>query len=35
MFDGPDSPDYRLFADAYGQLRDNPFWTRKPGRKPR
>ena len=35
MFDGPDSPDYRRFVDAYGQLRDNPFWTRKPGRKPR
>lgn len=35
MFDGPDGPQYRLFVDSYGELRDNPHWTRKPGRRPR
>lgn len=34
MFDGPDGPLYQLFVDHYGELRDNPYWTRKPGRRP-
>ena len=35
MFDGPHSPQYQLFVDSYGELRDSPRWTRKPGRGPR
>jgi hypothetical protein len=35
MFNGPDGPDYQHFVDAYGELRDNPYWTRKPGRRTR
>jgi hypothetical protein len=35
MFNGPDGPVYRHFVDAYGELRDNPYWTRRPGRRPR
>ncbi|MHB8188512.1 MAG: hypothetical protein ACYDDU_21065 [Dermatophilaceae bacterium] len=35
MFDGPGGPQYQLFVDSYGELRDNPHWTRKPGRRPR
>jgi hypothetical protein len=33
MFNDPDGPDYQHFVDAYGELRDNPYWTRKPGRR--
>jgi hypothetical protein len=35
IFNDPDDPDYQPFVDAYGELRDNPCWTRKPGRRPR
>jgi hypothetical protein len=35
MFNDPDGPDYQRFVDAYGELRDNPYWTRKSGRRPR
>lgn len=33
MFDGPAGRQYQLFVDSYGELRENPYWTRKPGRK--
>ena len=35
LFDGPDGPAYQAFLDALGQIRDNPFWKRRPGRRPR
>lgn len=35
MFDGPDGPQYQILVDSYGELRDNPHWSRKPGRRPR
>jgi hypothetical protein len=35
MFDAAEGPDYHVFVDAYGELRDNPYWTRKHGRRPR
>jgi hypothetical protein len=34
MFDGPRGAQYQLLVDCYGQLRENPYWTRKPGRRP-
>ena len=35
LFDGPDGPEYQAFLDALGEIRDNPFWKRRPGRRPR
>lgn len=33
LFRGPDGPDYRAFVDALGDLRDNPYWRRRHGRR--
>lgn len=33
MFSGPAGPDYQYFVDALGDLRENPYWSRKPGRR--
>ena len=33
LFPGPDGPEYQFFVDCYGELRDNPYWTRRPGRR--
>lgn len=35
LFSGPDGPDYQAFLDALGELRDNPYWKRRLGRRPR
>lgn len=35
MFGGPDGPDYAYFVDAWGELRDNPYYSRTSGRRPR
>ncbi len=35
LFSGPDGPEYAYFVDALGELRENPYYTRKPGRRPR
>ncbi len=36
MFDGPHSSQYEFFVDCYGELRENPYWSRQPlGRRPR
>ncbi|MGH3497449.1 MAG: hypothetical protein ACRDP1_08295 [Nocardioidaceae bacterium] len=35
LFPGPDGPAYQAFLDALGDLRDNPYWNRKVGRRPR
>lgn len=35
LFDGPDGPEYQAFLDALGEIKDNPFWKRRPGRRPR
>ena len=35
LFSGPDGPDYQAFMDALGEIRDNPYWKRRPGRRPR
>lgn len=35
LFNGPDGPEYQTFIDALGEIRDNPYWKRRPGRRPR
>jgi hypothetical protein len=35
LFSGPDGPEYKAFLDALGDLRDNPYWKRTAGRRPR
>lgn len=35
LFSGPDGPEYAFFVDALGELRENPYYSRKPGRRPR
>lgn len=35
MFSGPDGSDYTCFLDAWGELRENPYYSRTPGRRPR
>lgn len=35
LFSGPDGPEYQAFIDALGEIRDNPYWKRRPGRRPR
>lgn len=35
VFPGPHGPEYQTFLDALGDLRDNPYWRRKFGRRPR
>lgn len=34
-FPSSDGPEYQAFLDAFGELRDNPYWRRKAGRRPR
>jgi len=34
LFDGPDGSDYQMFLDALGELRENPYWKQRPGRRP-
>lgn len=34
MLSGADGPDYAYFVDAWGELRDNPYYSRRPGRGP-
>jgi hypothetical protein len=34
-FNGADGPDYGYFVDAWGDLRENPYYSRTPGRRPR
>lgn len=34
LFNGPDGPDYKMFLDALGELRENPYWMQRPGRRP-
>lgn len=33
LFSRPDGPEYAYFVDALGELRDNPYYSRKPGRR--
>lgn len=35
LFPGSEGPEYQAFLDALGELRDNPGWKRKVGRRPR
>lgn len=35
LFSGPTGPEYAAFVDALGELRENPYYSRKPGRRPR
>lgn len=35
MFSGPDGLDYSYFVDSLGELRDNPYYSRSSGRRPR
>lgn len=35
LFNRPDGPEYQTFIDALGEIRDNPYWKRRPGRRPR
>jgi hypothetical protein len=35
LFNGPDGPEYQAFIDALGEIRDNPYWKRRPGRRTR
>ena len=34
MFNGADGPEYGYFVDAWGDLRENPYYSRTPGRRP-
>jgi hypothetical protein len=34
MFPGADGPEYQAFLDALGDLRENPYWKRRVGRRP-
>lgn len=35
LFSGPDGPEYQAFIDALGAIRDDPYWKRRLGRRPR
>lgn len=35
LFSGPEGAEYSYFMDALGELRENPHYSRKPGRRPR
>ena len=35
VFSGAGGPEYQAFVDALGELRDNPYWKRRLGRRPR
>lgn len=35
LFSRPDGPEYHAFVGALGEIRDNPYWKRRPGRRPR
>ncbi len=35
LFNGADGPEYQAFIDALGEIRDNPYWKRRLGRRPR
>lgn len=35
LFRDSDGPDYEEFVDALGELRDNPYWKRRTGRRHR